>query len=156
ELGMQDLHRDAPTVPPVVCEIHGRHAAAPELTLDRVGIPERSVEEVARSLFVGTHGLVEPSGQRYRPAPWSPAALRLPNPPSGSRRAGPSATGGARAWSTEREIERRRGRRSETLRCPKFFLCSISHSLRGGSSASSPRVAQLLPRRHGSGASGAA
>jgi len=44
ELRKEHLDRDGPVVPQVAGEVYGRHAAAPELALERVAAHERMLE----------------------------------------------------------------------------------------------------------------
>ena len=44
ELRAQDLDGDAPVVPEVVGEVHRRHAARAELSLDAIVVSERSAQ----------------------------------------------------------------------------------------------------------------
>ncbi len=60
ELGVEDLEGDGPVVAEIPREIHGGHAAPPELALDGVAVGERGLE---RGAGVGGHEV--PSTSRW-------------------------------------------------------------------------------------------
>jgi hypothetical protein len=53
EVGSQDLERDAPVVPQIAREIHGRHTARADLTLYLVVIGQRRAELIERIQLSG-------------------------------------------------------------------------------------------------------
>ena len=53
QLGMEDLERDGTIVPDVVGQVDHRHAAAAELTLERVAVAERGGQGGARHVSHG-------------------------------------------------------------------------------------------------------
>ena len=91
QLGVQHLEGDRPVVPEVLREVDRRHAAAPELALDRVAAGQRALQLLAKA-----HG-VPAISRRKRGLPLSGAKLGSIRSQPGERKYGILSS--ASSWS---------------------------------------------------------